>query len=658
MRLTPSPAHALTVSISLILPLLALAPSVAFQGRGPLAPATPATPSSTTIDGAWESTSSGVQQLILRARADGTLLAYLPGSPGIHLASGSLLGSSVTLNFSGQDGGGASDPGTFTGTLTGHLLSGTLDDGTSSLPLVLNRSRAALTEEHWLISHADGGLWLRAGRLTESGAFVGGSFSGVEQCDFIACGGLLTDWTISGTAHSIATSSAGSCSSSSTLTGVFDAASALLTGSYTTTNTCSSSTGGDFMAGKEGLSTTAHAEATLELVATFCDALETESTTAIDALHSAYLHDGVTRSDWQAQFNSWFLNYDSIEADAVLTRIITLDDGELHPMLAGPARLEWRLTVSGVPAAGGARETLLDYEPAPFDDALHYLATESGRRVITGNGESVPFSMNMPLVAADGAINNYGIWPYGVHGGGHPEGHPGIDIEYATGTSVLAACAGTITAIGPNSHFPSLMDLMLEARPGVLVQYDHMGAVDPSLAVGSAVVEGQVLGDAPFSSSHTAVHFALRLGMDTTCPVPYLSSAGQGTFDVLWATAHYIEELVEPLPCNSVDAGFPLTAARTLVSGTLPPRLEITRDDPESDAMTYTLLDAAGVAFESGTLTINSAPGAAQIDFTPVSPAGPTRLGLVDILGPDLWLAWDTVSRPTSLSASSHYTLD
>ncbi|HJO26462.1 MAG TPA: peptidoglycan DD-metalloendopeptidase family protein [Planctomycetota bacterium] len=639
--------------------LLSLLPLCLPQGRTappPVTPGTPVSPTTITIDGAWENETSPAEQIILRLRLDDSLLAYVAGAPGLSTPSGSLVGSTVTLAFEGEDGGGPFDAGTFTGTFIGHRIEGSLVSSSSSMPLTLVRSTALLLEEDWLLVEEDSGEAVQAARLTDAGAFFGGSFTGLGQCDFLACGGGITDWNISGTGHTIQTSSGGSCDSLSTLLGTFDPSSAFLTGTYSTSD-CWGSSAGNFMAGKEGLTDTRHMRAVLELLADFCDALETESATAIDALHSAYLHDGLTRADWETQFATWFLNYNSIEANATPTSIITIDDGEVHPYLAGPPRLGWHLLVTGVPAGGGAPETLLDYEPELFLDSLHYLGVEGGQRVFVGNGEAAPFSMNMPIAFGDGAISNYGLWPYGVHGGGHPEGHPGIDIEYAAGTSVLATTAGTISSIGPNSHFPTMMDLMLEARTGVAVQYDHMGPVDPSITVGSTVLEGQVLGDAP-SGAHSAVHLALRLGVETTCPVPYFNAAGQSTFDALWDTAHYMEELVEPLACNTVDVSFPLTAVRSLISGTLPAGLEITRSDATTYDMTYTLLDAAGVAFETGTVTFNAAPTASTIDFVPSTPAGPTRLGLVDINGEDLWLDWDTTTRPTSLAGASHYRLD
>jgi len=411
------------------------------------------------------------------------------------------------------------------------------------------------------------------------------------------------------------------------------------------------------MGGKEGLVDTETAAEVLAMVAELCDALEAESASAADALHSGYLHDGKSRADWEAQFAAWYTGYDAIEATPTLRRVLTVDAG-VHPFLAAPDRLEWRLTVTGVPTGGGRAETLLDHEPGFLNDDLHYLGTEGGEFVFVGNDESAPFAINMPIAAGDGDLVTFGLWPYGVHGGGHPEGHPGIDIEYAPGAPVRAAAAGTVTYIGNNTHFPTQWDLLLEVRPGVVAQYDHMGTVDPSISVGVAVTEGQVLGGASSPLPHTVIHFGLRHGVETLCPTDYLNAAGQATFDAMWVTARYAEELVEPLANNPVDVTFPLTSSRTRVSGTLPERIEFTRLDATTYDTTYILFDATDTAIESGTASFDPFNAIGELDLIPTSPAGPTRLAVLDIQGEDLWIDWDTTTRPTSLAGASHYRVD
>ena len=328
-------------------------------------------------------------------------------------------------------------------------------------------------------------------------------------------------------------------------------------------------------------------------------------------------------------------------------------DFEIAISVGGESNLRHRLRLlAGLPTLPAPES------PGRVGPQEFHLGTEGGEFVFVGNDESAPFAINMPIAAGDGDLVTFGLWPYGVHGGGHPEGHPGIDIEYAPGAPVRAAAAGTVTYIGNNTHFPTQWDLLLEVRPGVVAQYDHMGTVDPSISVGVAVTEGQVLGGASSPLPHTVIHFGLRHGVETLCPTDYLNAAGQATFDAMWVTARYAEELVEPLANNPVDVTFPLTSSRTRVSGTLPERIEFTRLDATTYDTTYILFDATDTAIESGTASFDPFNAIGELDLIPTSPAGPTRLAVLDIQGEDLWIDWDTTTRPTSLAGASHYRVD
>ena len=112
--------------------------------------------------------------------------------------------------------------------------------------------------------------------------------------------------------------------------------------------------------------------------------------------------------------------------------------------------------------------------PAILAAALHAAATDPEAILLVAPSDHVipddaafraAVARGLPAVAA-GDLVTFGLWPYGVHGGGHPEGHPGMDIEYAPGAKVRAAADGVVTYIGPNSNFPTQWDLLLEVRQG------------------------------------------------------------------------------------------------------------------------------------------------------------------------------------------------
>lgn len=632
-------------------PLMAMLPMLVPQAT-PVPPAVSALREPVSIDGAWV----GPEDLIcLKERSGGRLIGCLPGSPGTTITEGELSGSIVTLTFEGEDGGGPIPTGEFTGVWTGTVMRGLYAEGSGSIAVTLTRPLHPLEVEHWLLVDSGGRLSpeAEASRITQAGAFFGGGFRGILQCAWPACGGVIDSWAISGSSHFIETSSDGSCASSTSMVGSLDSSTHILSGSYTSTD-CLGTSSGVIQGGKRGLTNDADIQEVLSLVADLCDALEAESPSAVDAFHSSYIHDGYTPTSWMTLFTEWYGDYESIEATPVLTRIITFNDGEVPAILAAPDRLDWSLLITGIPNGGGARETIHEYQTGPFEDQWHFLGMEGTRRVFVGNDELLPFSLDMPISAGDEDLSSYVIWPYGVHGGGHPEGHLGMDISFAAGTNTLAATDGTVTYIGSNSYFSDRYDLILEARPGVNVHYDHMGT--PIVAEGDRVLMGEALG----SSSHAIhVHFAISASGYNACPPNFFNSSGQSTFDSLWASAAYREELVEPLRCNPHPVTFPLTVSRTLVSGSLSAaRMEFTRLAANSDVMTYTLFDAGGNAFESGDITwlLASYP-LSKLEMTP-SDLVPVRYCTMDIVGPDLWIDWDTINYPVDLTSASHYVLD
>ena len=87
--------------------------------------------------------------------------------------------------------------------------------------------------------------------------------------------------------------------------------------------------------------------------------------------------------------------------------------------------------------------------------------------------------------------------------------------------------------------------------------------------------------------------------------------------------------------------------------------MEFTRLAANSDVMTYTLFDAGGNAFESGDITwlLASYP-LSKLEMTPSDLALDVRNCTMDIVGPDLWIDWDTSNYPSELGSASHYVLD
>jgi len=615
-----------------------------------------------TVDGTWTNTTGRFTVLVLHERAAGRLTGYLPDDPATWITGGLHSGAAVTINLAGKDPLLAWS-GAFTGTLAGRTLTGTFDDGSGPVTITAERTARRLTVEHWILAGGPASDMVRATKvLLPSGAFASGGFVGVAACDFLACGGSITAWTVAGTAHTIATASGGTYPSTSSLTGTWDPATRLLSGSYATTH-CLGSASGTFFGGKAGLTDTRDIRRVLELLGDFADRIEAESPAAADAFASFYLNDGMTRADWQAKMAAIYAAYDNLEAriDGV-RQIVTQNDSEVHPFVSGPPRVEWHLIVTGAPAGGGPRVTVLDVAAAPRSgEALYWIGEEHGRAVFIGNGYAAPFSIIMPILPGDAARAFTGLWPFGVHGGGHPEGHRGWDVEYAAGAKARAAADGTVSDIEPNSLRPDLSRVTVEHRPGYHTVYDDLDMLEPDIVVGARVRAGDPLstvgGFSSGSVSHFHSTFSVRIGLDDVCPGDYLNADGRSVFDTIWPGARYMEELAEPFPCNPVAATFPLTRAWLRTSGSLAPRIELTRLDPTTTAYAYTLRDGLGTAIESGSIVINPfASPHPTIDLLPVGGGAP-HLGIYDVVSGTMRIAWDDATRPTTLTSASEHTL-
>jgi murein DD-endopeptidase MepM/ murein hydrolase activator NlpD len=618
------------------------------------------------LDGIWSTSVAGHTKLLaLMERADGRLIGYRLEAPGSSITGGQRTGRSVTISTEVRDPLHPPLPGAFSGTLSGSHLTGTLTGPDGPIAVTLDRFHAPRTVVHWLLRPAAeaGDSLARAVRVEKgSGQFVTGGFAGTQDCDFLACGGRITAWTIAGTNHAMLTESDGSCPAASTLTGTWDAAARLLEGTFATTATClPAPVSGGFLAGKEGLTRTGDVLDVLRLLRDFADRLEAESPAAADLFASTYLHDGKTKADWRAQLAAIYASYDSLRAtiDAV-TQVVTFADAEVNAMALPSPRLSWHLSVTGIPAGGGPVTPVLDLRSAfEASQELYWIGDEGGRVVFVGNGYPAPFSIAMPIRAGDAATATYGIWPLDVHGGGHPEGHPGWDVEFVDGAKVRAVADGAVDRIDSDGEFPGQVDVRVRHRPGITTQYGHVGTLEPGLAVGSPVVAGQALGEAGHAGGVVMTHFALRLGpAAVVCPLGYLDPSGLLLFTALWETAAYAEELVEPFPCNRRDVTFPRTRTWTRSSGALSPVIEFTRLDAATTDYRYALRDGPGGAVLEAGVVVALRPGATldtgTLDLRPDGSPLPTRLARYRVVSGEMRIDWGA-TRPADLSAASVY---
>ena len=433
------------------------------------------------IDGTWYATVGSHNAVIsLKACADGELIGLLPAEPTINITGGTIVGSSVSINFSGEDGGGALGDFSFTGTLSGDVLAGqALVNGTLR-DITFNRVTAnyevkfmELIDPDVSPLHSDVNATLLFNIVTRAGRFVGGAFTGFHSCEFIACGGMIDDVHVDSSTgvHTITTVSS---NVDGELVGTWDSTTSIFEGTWTSISSSGYTTGGDFMGSQQGLANSENFDDVLGLLTDFADGVESETLIASDIFAASYLNDGVTLSDWDTRLTGWFADYDSLEVDlGTVSTIITHNTGDENLYTRRLPQIEAIVVVSGLNVHTGTTEIVYEFAPSPIDTELSLIVISPGAKFI-GNGASEELEIELPFDYAVADLTSNVVWPYGVHGGGHPEGHPGVDFWMLPGSSIKSATAGEVVMTDTNM-------IMIESRSGLLIQYEHIASIDPAL---------------------------------------------------------------------------------------------------------------------------------------------------------------------------------
>jgi hypothetical protein len=192
--------------------------------------------------------------------------------------------------------------------------------------------------------------------------------------------------------------------------------------------------------------------------------------------------------------------------------------------------------------------------------------------------------LDLPVDLADFAGKG-GLWPFGVHGGAHPEGHPGIDFlldsaDARGDIAVRAPLSAEIISITPETEYPGSSCLVLDSAC-VEVNLCHV-RLDPAqasvLIAGGSVTRGQHLGVVGLASGERrySLHFGTYSGPDADllCPADFLNpdtvrcrlggeGGGEAPADcgyapgtVTWmGRSEYAERQTRPLTVHCADGG-------------------------------------------------------------------------------------------------------
>jgi murein DD-endopeptidase MepM/ murein hydrolase activator NlpD len=163
--------------------------------------------------------------------------------------------------------------------------------------------------------------------------------------------------------------------------------------------------------------------------------------------------------------------------------------------------------------------------------ALALLALASCRLPWSGGGDAacadgarLGFPVDLSAFADSGTV-----WPHGVHGAGHPEGHPGIDFTLDRGTgdvTVTSPLSAEIVAVQAESTAAGNSCIVLDSAC-VQVNLCHL-RLDPGLKQGDSVRRGQRLGTVGKGegAGSLSLHFGVYMGPEAeqVCPAEFLDA--------------------------------------------------------------------------------------------------------------------------------------
>jgi hypothetical protein len=285
-------------------------------------------------------------------------------------------------------------------------------------------------------------------------------------------------------------------------------------------------------------------------------------------------------------------------------------------------------------------------------------------------------SIILPVADGQSAYNAYGIWPFGIHGGGHAaDGHPGIDIEYTLGSQVLAAADGTIQSVTDDTQTPGRYTIQILHGARYRTDYTNVTSLAQGIAPNASVTAGQPLGAAGeqtlWMGSHQATfamtHFQLddfnhNEGLSNPFavePVSHFNAEARAIFDRIWAKAAYRQEFCEPFFANErgTVANPTVTRSWNRAAGGLAPVMVFTCPSGGT-TVSYILQDETGAVTEEGTAELTPTAGDGSSPISLLITGGGTRRGVYTITGGSMTIDYGAVGAggPSNLSNGSTYT--
>ncbi len=199
---------------------------------------------------------------------------------------------------------------------------------------------------------------------------------------------------------------------------------------------------------------------------------------------------------------------------------------------------------------------------APASAAFRFgLGKSAAARASNVMEEAIPAFpvMILPISPLESVTTGQVIWPYGVQGGGHPNGHPGLDFQTVLGASIYATATAKVLRIENDftDGFSNKL-LMLETRGYQIVYTGNL--LNMTIAPGDIVRKGQKiaeLGQFSPTQPYCFLHWGINVNsqQSNVCPYDTLNPESKRQLDALFALTTYSEQSRFPLLCNPCPPG-------------------------------------------------------------------------------------------------------
>lgn len=180
--------------------------------------------------------------------------------------------------------------------------------------------------------------------------------------------------------------------------------------------------------------------------------------------------------------------------------------------------------------------------------------------------EPAPQNISAPFKIEQHSPIKWGLWPFCVHGGDHPEGHGGIDFELKTNTKIYSGVNGTVVMT------EDVAAASPEEGGGLAIQTEkfaviYYGIINRQIEKSQNVTVGQYIGDAvKLPAGEYFIHFEVNNYQkeQLECPLNYLDENFKNMLTEMHKKSHYPEIAQEPNLCNCQTLPYKPTMTKKL----------------------------------------------------------------------------------------------